>query len=64
MHETLLIGLRADLPEHTPEAEPVLVCLQGDNVTLTLDDGVQLHLDVAELLGALDRGHVRMLRAA
>lgn len=49
----LLMATRAGRPEHTPEAEPVLIELQGNAVTITLDDGEALTLDAAELLAAV-----------
>lgn len=51
---TLLMCLRAGLPEHTPEAEPVLVQTGGGQVTLTLDDGEQITLDASELRAAIE----------
>jgi hypothetical protein len=43
--DTLITALRAGRPEHTPEAEQVLVTVDGATVTLTLDDGEALHFD-------------------
>lgn len=50
---TLLMVARQDLPEHTPEAEPVLVERTGSEVVLTLDDGERLIFDRDELTAAL-----------
>jgi hypothetical protein len=52
MMETLITALRAGRPEHTPEAEMVLVAVDGATVTLTLDDGETLVFDAAELAAA------------
>ena len=51
--DNLITALRAGRPEHTPEAEPVLVSVDGHRATLTLDDGETLDFDAGELLGAL-----------
>ena len=49
-----VIGVeRASRPEHTPEAEQVVVCLDGQLATLVLDDGEELRFDRTELLKAL-----------
>jgi hypothetical protein len=45
--------LRAGRPEHTPEAEGVLVVCDGSSVHLELDDGDVLTFDRVELLRAL-----------
>lgn len=45
----LLMATRRGLPEHTGEAEPVLVYRDGDNVVLVLDDGEQIEMDALEL---------------
>jgi hypothetical protein len=50
---TLLMGLRRGLPEHSGDAEPVLVLRNGAEVILTLDDGEQLVLDALELAAAI-----------
>lgn len=50
---TLLMGLRRSLPEHSGDAEPVLVLRNGAEVILTLDDGEQLVLDALELAAAI-----------
>jgi hypothetical protein len=62
MTETLIMATRAGRPEHTPEAEPVLVELAGDTVVLTLDDGDRLELDASELRAAIEAS--RALREA
>lgn len=51
--ERLITCLRAGRPEHTPEAEPVLVSQHGNVVTLTLDDGETLTFTLGELLASL-----------
>ena len=51
--QTHVMALRAGRPEHTPEAEPLLVTVEGDEVLLELDDGDQLTCDRSELLVAL-----------
>lgn len=53
MPESLLTALRAARPEHTPEAESVLVTVDGATTTLTLDDGETLAFDAAELRAAI-----------
>lgn len=45
--------LRAGRPEHTPEAEGVVIVRDGVNVHLELDDGEVLTFDRVELLNAL-----------
>jgi hypothetical protein len=50
----LLMATRAGHPEHTPEAEPVLVAQTSAEVILVLDDGEELRFDQAELRRALD----------
>lgn len=49
---TALVLTRAGRPEHTPEAEPVVIEATADEVILTLDDGETLTLDRRELLAA------------
>lgn len=51
--DRFITALRAGRPEHTPEAEGVLVASDGSACTLTLDDGETLTFDVAELLSAV-----------
>jgi hypothetical protein len=51
---TLLMANRAGLPEHEPEAEPVLIQRDGDQVVLILDDGETLAFDATELRSAVD----------
>jgi hypothetical protein len=60
--ESLITALRAGRPEHTPEAEMVLVTVDGATVTLTLDDGETLAFDAAELAAA--QGFARRHREA
>lgn len=50
---TLIMALRRGLPEHSGDAEPVLVLRDGADVILTLDDGEQLVLDALELANAI-----------
>lgn len=50
---TLLMGLRRGLPEHSGEAEPVLVTRARGDVILTLDDGEQIVFDALELAAAV-----------
>jgi hypothetical protein len=57
--QTLLMGLRRGLPEHSGDSEPVLVLRNGTEVILTLDDGEQLVLDALELANAI-RPQVRL----
>ncbi len=52
--QTALMATRAQHPAHTPEAEPVLVEVQGDVARLALDDGATIDFDRRELLAALD----------
>lgn len=50
----LLIVQRADRPEHTPEAEGLLVDVDTPGVVrLTLDDGVEIVADRVALLAEL-----------
>lgn len=54
MTGTSLMATRAGRPEHTPEAEPVLVDTSTPGlVLLTLDDGEEITFDRSELLSAL-----------
>lgn len=53
MEPTPIWALRAGRPEHTPEAELVLVDTAGDTATLTLDDGERISFNVTELRAAL-----------
>jgi hypothetical protein len=50
--DTLITALRAGHPGPIPEAEMVLVTVDGATVTLTLDDGETLAFDVGELAAA------------
>ncbi len=54
--QTHLMATRAGRPEHTPEAEPVLVETDGELVVLALDDGERIEFDRRELLSALGFG--------
>lgn len=45
---------RFSRPEHSPEFEYVRVDVDGDVVSLVLDDGERLTFDVTELRAALD----------
>lgn len=56
---TLLMGLRRGLPEHSGEAEPVLVTRARGDVILTLDDGEQIVFDALELAAAV-KPHLRL----
>lgn len=54
MPRTPLMATRAGRPEHTPEAEPVVVDTDDAGVVrLQLDDGDEITLDRRELLAAL-----------
>lgn len=53
MTTTALVATRADRPEHTPEAEPVLVETTSDGVRVVLDDGITVEFDRAELAAAI-----------
>jgi len=54
MTVTYLMATRAGRPEHTPEAEPVLVDTRTPGVVvLRLDDGEEITLDSVELLAAI-----------
>ena len=61
--ESLLMGLRRGRPEHSGDAEAVLVSLDGESVILTLDDGEMIELDRVELMAAL-QPPLRVLKAA
>lgn len=50
---TLLMATRRGLPEHSGEAEPVMVDRYGSSIILTLDDGEQLVFDALELAAAV-----------
>ena len=50
---TLLMAVRRGLPEHSGDAEPVMVDRHGSDVILTLDDGEQLVFDALELAAAV-----------
>lgn len=60
----LVMALRAGRPEHTPEAEPVLVTVDDQNVVLELDDGERLELDLAELRAAIAAPDATLREAA
>ena len=51
--DSLIMGLRRGLPEHSGDAEGILVSLAGAKVILTLEDGEMLELDRGELMAAL-----------
>lgn len=50
---TLLMATRRGLPEHSGDAEPVMIDRHGDSIILTLDDGEQLVFDALELSSAV-----------
>lgn len=50
---TLLMATRRGLPEHSGDAEPVMVDRHGSSIILTLDDGEQLVFDAVELSSAI-----------
>ena len=52
-HSSLLMATRRGLPEHSGDAEPVMVDRHGDRVILTLDDGEQIVFDALELSSAV-----------
>lgn len=52
---SLVIVNRSGRPEHTPEAESLLVETEGERVVLRLDDGEELECDRGELLAALEQ---------
>ena len=51
--DSLIMGLRRGLPDHSGDAEGILVSITGANVILTLEDGEMLELDRVELMAAL-----------
>lgn len=51
--DSLIMGLRRGLPEHSGDAEGILVSIAGAKVILTLEDGEMLELDRVELMAAL-----------
>ena len=51
--DSLIMGLRRGLPEHSGDAEGILVSLAGAKVILTFEDGEMLELDRVELMAAL-----------
>ncbi len=51
--DSLIMGIRRGLPEHSGDAEGILVSLAGAKVILTLEDGEMLELDRVELMAAL-----------
>ena len=61
--DSLIMGLRRGLPEHSGDAEGILVSLAGAKVILTLEDGEMLELDRVELMAAL-QPPLRVLKAA
>jgi hypothetical protein len=54
MTEQFLTALRAGRPQHTPEAEGVIVLTQGTNVILVMDDDERITFDREELIHALE----------
>ena len=50
---TLLMATRRGLPEHSGDAEPVMVDRYGSSIILTLDDGEQIVFDALELAAAV-----------
>ena len=50
---TLLMAVRRGLPEHSGDAEPVVVQRVDGEVILTLDDGEEIVVDALELAGAI-----------
>lgn len=58
--DTFLMATRAGRPEHTPEAEPVIVAVQGESAVLVLDDGERLEFSLQELRSALEGQPVRL----
>ena len=61
--DSLIMGLRRGLPEHSGDAEGILVSLAGAKVILTLEDGEMIELDRVELMAAL-QPPLRELKAA
>jgi len=61
--DSLIMGLRRGLPQHSGDAEGILVSLAGAKVILTLEDGEMLELDRVELMAAL-QPPLRILKAA
>ena len=61
--DSLIMGLRRGLPEHSGDAEGILVSIAGAKVILTLEDGEMLELDRVELMAAL-QPPLRVLKAA
>jgi hypothetical protein len=58
--QRLVMVMRADRPEHTPEAEPMLVDDDTPGVLrLILDDGVELSIAGATLVLAADEAHAQ-----
>lgn len=55
MSQTPLMVTRAGRPEHTPEAEPVIVDTDSpDVIVLRLDDGETIEFDRLELVAAAE----------
>ena len=61
--DSLIMGLRRGLAQHSGDAEGILVSLAGAKVILTLEDGEMLELDRVELMAAL-QPPLRVLKAA
>lgn len=53
--DTLLMVTRSGRPEHTPEAEPIVVVVEGDTCRLLLDDGEEIVCSASELHAATAR---------
>ncbi len=54
VRRTALMATCAGHSTHTPEAEQVLVEVDGDVARIELDDGATIDFDRRELLAALD----------
>jgi hypothetical protein len=54
MSQAMVMATRAGRPEHTPEAEPVVIDTDDPKVVkLTLDDGETIEMDRTELEAAI-----------
>jgi hypothetical protein len=51
---SLVIVNRSGSPEHTPEAEGLVVETDGERAVLRLDDGEEIECDRGELIAALE----------
>jgi hypothetical protein len=55
MPRVLIMALRAGRPEHSPEAEPVIVDTDFEGaVVIELDDGERLEFAASEIRSALE----------